>query len=55
MRSISEKAANKAGQLAERLLKLDLIILMSWATCRSARQAGPRCSICSASCMNAAS
>jgi DNA replication protein DnaC len=43
-----EKAANKAGQLAERLLKLDLIILDELGYLPSAHPAG-RCSICSAS------
>lgn len=44
-----EKALNKAGQLAERLLRLDLISSTSWAICRSAHQAVRCCSICSAS------
>lgn len=41
-----EKAMNKAGQLAERLLRLDLIIRMSLTVCRSAPQAALCCSIC---------
>ena len=45
-----EKTANRAGQLADRLLRLDLVILgRARATCRSARRAAPCCSICSAS------
>jgi DNA replication protein DnaC len=36
-----EKAANKAGQLAERLLKLDLIILDELGYLPSAHPAGP--------------
>ena len=47
-----EKALNKAGQLAERLLRLDLVILDELGTCRSVRQAARCCSTCSASSMN---
>jgi DNA replication protein DnaC len=48
-----EKAANKAGQLAERLLKLDLIILDELGYSPFSPSGGACCSICSASCMNA--
>ena len=42
-----EKTANKAGHLAESLLRLDLVILDELGICRSARQAGHCCFTCS--------
>jgi hypothetical protein len=50
-----EKAANKAGQLAERLPSLTSSSWMNWAICPSAHRAGRCCSTCSASSMNAPS
>jgi len=45
-----EKAQGKAGRIAHSLLRMDLVILMSWATCRSARPVGRCCSTCCPSC-----
>jgi hypothetical protein len=44
-----EKAMNKAGQLAERLLRLDLLILDELGYLPFSRQAARSCSTCSAS------
>ena len=47
-----EKATGKQGKLALSLMQMDLVILESWAICRSHRQAGRCCSIFSPSCMS---